>query len=68
MLFNVIRASQTQQCKIYMARNRPVLFKGAAKDWPAASKWNLDFFQEGSMGDTMISVSLDGKVCASRGS
>ena len=54
-----------QQCKIYMARNRPVLFKGAAKDWPAAGKWNLDFFQTGAMGDTMINVSLDGKVCAS---
>ena len=25
-----------QQCKIYMARNRPVMFKGAAKEWPAA--------------------------------
>ena len=54
----------TQQCKIYMARNRPVMFKGAAKEWPAASKWNLGFFSEGAMGDTTINVSLDGKVCA----
>ena len=51
-----------QQCKIYMARNRPVMFKGAAKEWPAASKWTLDFFREGAMGDTMVTVSLDGKV------
>ena len=55
--------SAAKQCKIYMARNRPVLFKGAAKEWPAASKWDLNFFREGAMGDTMISISLDGKVC-----
>jgi len=49
-----------------MARNRPVMFKGAAREWPAASKWNLDFFSEGAMGDTTINVSLDGKVSCVR--
>ena len=57
-------ASSAQQCKIYMARNRPVMFKGAAKEWPAAGKWTLDFFSQDAMGDTKVTVSLDGKVCS----
>eukprot|EP00281_Chroomonas_sp_CCMP1168_P009435 CAMPEP_0206260900 /NCGR_PEP_ID=MMETSP0047_2-20121206/27349_1 /ASSEMBLY_ACC=CAM_ASM_000192 /TAXON_ID=195065 /ORGANISM="Chroomonas mesostigmatica_cf, Strain CCMP1168" /LENGTH=97 /DNA_ID=CAMNT_0053688041 /DNA_START=137 /DNA_END=427 /DNA_ORIENTATION=+ len=53
-------------CKVYMARNKPVLLKGAAKEWPAASKWKFDYFREGesggvSLGDISISVSLDGR-------
>ena len=39
-----------------------MLFKGAAKQWPCAGKWNMDFFKEGALGDTKINVSLDGKV------
>ena len=58
------RARPAQQCKIYMARNRPVMFKGTAKEWPAAGKWTLDFFSQDAMGDTKVTVSLDGKVCS----
>jgi len=28
-----------KQCKIYMARSKPVLFKKAAAEWPCATKW-----------------------------
>jgi ribosomal protein L16 Arg81 hydroxylase len=30
----------------YLAPSRPVLFRGAAKDWPAVQEWTPDFFKE----------------------
>lgn len=35
--------------------NKPLLFKGAAKDWPATQKWSLDFFEK-EFGDFEIFV------------
>jgi hypothetical protein len=32
-------SDMSKQCKIYMARNKPVLFKKAAAHWPCATKW-----------------------------
>ncbi len=33
----------------------PKLFKGAAKNWPAVGKWNLDFFEQ-NYGDVKITL------------
>ncbi|MBS1969861.1 MAG: cupin-like domain-containing protein [Bdellovibrionales bacterium] len=30
----------------YIAENRPALLKGLCKEWPAFSKWSLDYFSE----------------------
>ncbi len=35
--------------------HKPLLFKGAAKDWPATQKWSLDFFEK-EFGDFEIFV------------
>lgn len=32
--------------RTYLRNNQPVLFKGAAKDWPAVKKWSPAFFGE----------------------
>lgn len=32
--------------KKYLSTNRPVILRGAAKDWPACGKWSLGFFAE----------------------
>ena len=44
-----------------MAKNRPLLIKGAASDWKAFKKWSLDYFQNSSIGDTVVTISLDTK-------
>ena len=53
--------SLDSKCRNYITDNRPVLIKGAAKDWAALKKWSFNFFKESSIGNTKVKVSLDGK-------
>ena len=39
--------------KKYFKNPKPVVFKGAAKNWPAYSKWSPDFFKE-NYGETKV--------------
>ena len=48
-------------CHEYMARNRPLLIKGAAKGWDACKKWTFEYFMEDKVGSTLVDVSLDPK-------
>lgn len=42
----------------YVAANRPVVVAGAARAWPAMSRWTPGFFRE-SFGDKLVHVSYD---------
>ncbi len=43
----------------YQVPNRPVVLTGALSEWPASSKWSIDFFRN-EYGDAEVEVSLDG--------
>ncbi len=43
----------------YQVPNRPVVLSGALSEWPASSKWSIEFFRE-EYGDAEVEVSLDG--------
>jgi histone arginine demethylase JMJD6 len=49
------------KCRTYMARNKPLLMKGAAKEWDACKKWSFDYFKDGDLGSTQVDISLDHK-------
>ena len=41
----------------YYSTNRPVIITGMIDDWPARSKWNLDYFA-GALGDRIVEVQM----------
>jgi hypothetical protein len=49
----------------YQKKNRPVVLRDALAEWPAFSKWSLDFFRE-SYGDAEVEVSLDGEQAGAK--
>ena len=49
------------KCRIYMARNKPLLIKNGAKEWEACKKWSFSYFKEGELGQTQVNISLDPK-------
>ncbi len=42
----------------YVNNNRPLLIKGAVKDWPATKKWTTNFFYQ-NFGDNMVGMSTN---------
>jgi ribosomal protein L16 Arg81 hydroxylase len=46
---------RTEFLERYYAANRPVIFTGLMKDWPALSRWNPEYFKT-VYGDTLVEV------------
>src|SRR4051812_10831678 len=45
----------------YMRKNRPVVVRNSAPEWPALRKWTPQFFKE-QFGDRMVPVSYEAKM------
>ncbi|KAK8719006.1 hypothetical protein OTU49_014307, partial [Cherax quadricarinatus] len=41
----------------WVAPNRPVIFRGAVRDWPAIKKWTFDYLRE-QIGSKSVSVAV----------
>ncbi|MEZ4685308.1 MAG: cupin-like domain-containing protein [Bacteroidia bacterium] len=51
--------------KNYLKKSKPVLLKGAAKNWDACKHWNLDFFKA-SFGESTVQVAEGKKWVSSK--
>ena len=49
----------------YQVPNRPVVLTNALAEWPASSKWSIDWFTD-NYGDAEVEVSLDGAQAGSK--
>jgi hypothetical protein len=52
------RPSRDEFLRDYYASNRPVIITGAMDDWPAMTKWSLDYFAE-TFGDREVDVQMN---------
>jgi hypothetical protein len=51
------RLSRTEFFEEYYHQNRPVIITGMLDDWPARTKWSLDYFRE-AYGDRDVEVQM----------
>jgi hypothetical protein len=52
------KLSRDEFLREYYAANRPVIITGMMEDWPALSKWSLDYLAE-AFGERVVEVQMD---------